>query len=131
MIFFTVCMVTGLVLASPWVFREVWAFVAAGLYRHEQHYVNKFLPFSVGLFLGGVFLCFFFVLPYTLQFLLDFNVWLGIEPTLRITDWISFATIMPLVFGVCFQTPLVMLVLTKLNILSAADFRAKDGLPSS
>ena len=48
-----VCIVAGLVLASPWVFYQVWAFVAAGLYRHERHYVMKFLPVSLGLFLAG------------------------------------------------------------------------------
>ena len=84
-IFFMVCLVTGLVLASPWVFYQVWAFVAAGLYRHERHYVKKFLPISLGLFLAGVFLCFWFVLPITLGFLLEFNVWLGVEPTLRLS----------------------------------------------
>lgn len=125
MIFFMVSMVAGLVLASPWVFYQIWAFVAAGLYRHERHYVRRFLPFSLGLFLGGVFLCFFVVLPYTLKFLLDFNVWLGIEPNLRITDWISFATILPLVFGICFQTPLVMLLLERVGIFTVADFRSK------
>lgn len=124
-IFFMVCVVTGLVVASPWVFYQVWAFVAAGLYRHERHYVKKFLPMSLGLFLGGVFLCFFGVLPVTLSFLLEFNVWLGIEPTLRLSDWMSFATILPLVFGLCFQTPLVMLFLERIGVLTAADFRAK------
>jgi sec-independent protein translocase protein TatC len=59
------------------VFYQVWAFIAAGLYRHERHYVKKFLPFSLGLFLAGVFLCFFGILPYTLTFLLQFNVWLA------------------------------------------------------
>ena len=81
-IFFMVCLVSGLVLASPWVFYQIWAFVAAGLYRHERRYVKKYLPFSLGLFLAGVFLCFFFVLPITLTFLLQFNVWLGVAPTL-------------------------------------------------
>ena len=76
-----VCLVTGLVLVSPWVFYQGWAFVAAGLYRHERHYVQKYLPFSLGLFLTGVFLCFCFVLPITLGFLLEFNVWLGVAPT--------------------------------------------------
>jgi sec-independent protein translocase protein TatC len=125
MIFFMVCLVTGLVISSPWVFYQLWAFVAAGLYRHERHYVHKFLPFSLGLFLAGVFLCFFIVLPVTLNFLLEFNVWLGIEPTLRISEWISFATILPLVFGVCFQTPLVMLMLERIGVFTADDFRAK------
>ncbi len=124
-IFFMVCLVTGLVVASPWVFYQAWAFVAAGLYRHERHYVTKFLPLSLGLFLSGVFLCFFGVLPITLSFLLEFNVWLGIEPTLRLSDWMSFATILPLVFGLCFQTPLIMVFLTLIGIFTAADYRAK------
>jgi sec-independent protein translocase protein TatC len=124
-IYFMVCLVSGLVLASPWVFYQGWAFVAAGLYRHEQHYVTKFLPLSIGLFLAGVFGCFFGVLPITMSFLLNFNVWLGIEPTLRLVDWMSFATILPLVFGLCFQTPLIMLFLERIGIFTVADYRAK------
>jgi sec-independent protein translocase protein TatC len=124
-IFFMVCLVAGLVLASPWVFYQAWAFVAAGLYRHERHYVTKFLPMSLGLFLTGVFSCFFGVLPITMKFLLNFNVWLGIEPTLRLVDWMSFATILPLVFGLCFQTPLIMLFLERIGIFSVEDYRAK------
>jgi sec-independent protein translocase protein TatC len=124
-IFFMVCLVAGLVLASPWVFYQIWAFVAAGLYRHERSYVTKYLPFSLGLFLAGVFLCFLFVLPITLKFLLQFNVWLGVAPTLRLSDWMGFATILPLVFGISFQTPLVMLFLEKIGIFKAEDYRAK------
>ncbi|MFO0951685.1 MAG: twin-arginine translocase subunit TatC [Isosphaeraceae bacterium] len=124
-IFFMVCVVTGLVIASPWVFYQAWAFVAAGLYRHEQRYVKRYLPYSLGLFLTGVFLCFWGVLPITLSFLLEFNVWLGIEPTLRLVDWMSFATILPLVFGLCFQTPLVMLFLERIGVFTVEDYRAK------
>jgi sec-independent protein translocase protein TatC len=124
-IFFMVCLVSGLVLASPWVFYQAWAFIAAGLYRHERSYVKKYLPFSLGLFLSGVLLCFFFVLPVTLTFLLQFNVWLGVAPTLRLSEWMSFATLLPLIFGVSFQTPLVMLLLERINIFTIEDFRAK------
>ena len=124
-IYFMVCLVTGLVLVSPWVFYQGWAFVAAGLYRHERHYVQKYLPISIGLFLTGVILCFGFVLPITLGFLLEFNVWLGVAPTLRLSEWMSFATILPLVFGIAFQTPLIMLFLERIGIFTAADFRAK------
>jgi sec-independent protein translocase protein TatC len=124
-IFFTVCLVTGLVIASPVVFYQGWAFVGAGLYRHERHYVKKLLPISLGLFLSGVFLCFFFVLPLTLQFLLEFNVWLGVAPTLRLSEWMSFATILPLVFGISFQTPLVMLFLERIGVFTIDDFRSK------
>jgi sec-independent protein translocase protein TatC len=124
-IYFLVCLVSGLVLSCPWVFYQIWAFIAAGLYRHERLYVMRFLPFSLGLFLSGVLLCFFFVLPLTLAFLLDFNVWLGVAPTLRLSEWMSFATILPLVFGIAFQTPLVMLFLQRIGIFTVADFRAK------
>jgi sec-independent protein translocase protein TatC len=124
-IYFLVCLVTGLVVVSPWVFYQGWAFVAAGLYRHERHYVKKYLPISLGLFLGGVFLCFGFVLPITLGFLLEFNAWLGVPPTLRLSEWMSFATILPLVFGIAFQTPLVMLFLERVGIFTVDDFKAK------
>ncbi len=124
-IYFTVCLISGLVFSSPWVFYQLWAFVAAGLYRHERSYVYRYLPFSLGLFLSGVLLCYFGVLPLTLGFLLKFNVMLGVEPNLRLTDWMGFATVLPLVFGIGFQTPLVMLFLGSLGILRAQDFRTR------
>jgi sec-independent protein translocase protein TatC len=123
--FFMVALVSGLVIASPWVFYQIWAFIGAGLYRHEREYVKKYLPHSLGLFLAGVFLCFFCVLPVTLKFLLQFNVYLGVAPTLRLSEWMGFATILPLIFGLSFQTPLVMLLLERLGILTAQDFREK------
>jgi sec-independent protein translocase protein TatC len=127
-IFFKVCLATGLVLSSPWAFYQVWAFVAAGLYHRERMFVYKFLPYSLGLFLAGVFLCFFVVLPLTLRFLLEFNVWIGVTPMLRLNDWMGFATILPLIFGLCFQMPLVMLFLSIIGVFTAADYRAKRRL---
>jgi sec-independent protein translocase protein TatC len=124
-VFVRACLVTGLVLASPWVFYQVWSFIAAGLYRHERASVYRFLPYSLGLFLAGVFLCFFAVLPLSLRFLLEFNVWLGVKPMLRLSEWMGFATILPLVFGLCFQTPLVMLFLSTIGVFTAADYRGK------
>jgi sec-independent protein translocase protein TatC len=124
-IFCGVTLVTGLVLASPWVFYQVWAFIAAGLYRHERAFVYKFMPYSLGLFLGGVLLCFFAVLPLTLRFLLEFDAWVGVTPMLSLSEWMGFATILRLVFGLCFQTPLVMCFLARIGVFTAADYRAK------
>jgi sec-independent protein translocase protein TatC len=124
-IYFMVALVSGLVLASPWVFYQAWAFVGAGLYRHERAYVTKYLPFSLGLFLTGVALCFFLVLPITMKFLLQFNVYLGVAPTLRLSEWMGFATLLPLIFGLAFQTPLIMLFLERISIFTVADYRAK------
>ena len=44
---------------------------------------------------------------------------------MRITDWMSFATILPLVFGLSFQTPLIMLFIERIGIVTVDDFRAK------
>jgi sec-independent protein translocase protein TatC len=125
MVYFKVCAMAGIVLTSPWIFLQMWAFIAAGLYRHEKKYVHYYLPFSLGLFLIGVAVCEFAVIPKAVQGLLAFNEWLGLEPDLRLNEWLSFAIMLPLVFGVSFQTPLVMLFLGKIGILDANSFRKK------
>lgn len=108
----------GVVLASPWVFYQLWSFVAAGLYSHERRYVYIFFPFSLGLFLAGAALAFFVVFKPVLSFLFSFNSWMGIEPDPRISEWLGFVLILPLGFGVGFQLPLVMLFLERIGLAS-------------
>jgi sec-independent protein translocase protein TatC len=124
-VYFKVSMVCGIVLSSPWVFMQIWSFVAAGLYPHERRYVHVFLPFSLGLFLGGVFLCQVFVLPSAVGALLSFNSWLNFDPDLRLSEWLSLALMMPLVFGVSFQTPLVMLFMTRIGAATPETFASQ------
>ena len=88
------------------------------------------MPYSLGLFLGGVLLCFFAVLPLTLHFLLEFDAWVGIKPMWSLGEWMGFATVLPLVFGLCFQTPLVMCFLSRIGIFTAADYRGAAAWPS-
>ena len=57
MVYIKVALLMGFVMASPWVFFQIWSFIAAGLYPHEKRLVNVYLPVSVGLFLGGFFIC--------------------------------------------------------------------------
>lgn len=124
-VYFKVCLVAGLVIASPWVFWQIWAFVAAGLYPHEKRLVHVYLPFSLGLFLSGVFVCQFLVMPQAVSAMLWFNEWLGMTPDLRLNEWLSFAIWMPVIFGLSFQTPLVMLFVGKLGIADVPFFAAK------
>ncbi len=114
--------VLGAVASSPLVFYFIWQFVAAGLYHHERRYVYIFLPFSLGLFLAGAALAFFVAFRYVLRFLLWFYELTGIDPDLRISDWLSFVLILPLGFGVSFQLPLVMLFLERIGIFSIAHY---------
>lgn len=117
-------LVIGAVLSSPFIFYFIWSFVAAGLYPHEKNYVKIFLPFSIGLFLLGAIVAFFFVIQYVLAFLFQFYDWMGISPTPRISEWLSFVLILPLMFGLAFQLPLVMLFLERIQIFSAKVYLA-------
>jgi sec-independent protein translocase protein TatC len=122
MVYIKVSLVLGVVIGSPWIFWQLWSFVAAGLYPTEKRWVYLYGPFSLCLFLGGVVLCEWIVIPAAVHYLLGFNEWMGLEPDLRLSEWLSFALLTPLVFGIAFQTPLVMLFLHKLGIADVSVF---------
>lgn len=120
-----VSFVTGFVIASPWVFYQLWLFVAAGLYPHERRYVHFYLPVCLGLFAIGATFCFFLVFPFVLDFLLGFNKMIGVVPQIRLSEWISFAIMLPVMFGLSFQLPLVMLLLERLQIVEVDTYRTQ------
>jgi sec-independent protein translocase protein TatC len=125
MVWFKVCMATGIVIGSPWIFWQIWMFVAAGLYPHEKRLVHVYLPVSLFLFLAGVVICELFVIPRAVETLLWFNELMDIKPDFRLTEWLSFAIWMPIIFGASFQTPLVMLFLNRLGIMDVEAFRGR------
>lgn len=125
MIYLKASLVVGIIISSPFAFYFIWSFIAAGLYPHEKRYVYIFAPFSLGLFLSGAALAYFFVFGPVLNFLFDFNRSLGLEPDLRISEWLSFVLLLPLGFGISFQLPLVMLFLERLGILSVEAYLSK------
>ena len=118
-------LLVGVLLASPWLFYQIWYFVAAGLYPHERRYVHLYLPFSLGLFLLGAALAFFVVFEPVLKFLLSFNRHLGIDPEPRINEWLGFVLLLPVGFGIGFQLPLVMLFLERIGIFSVRAYAAQ------
>jgi Tat protein translocase TatC len=122
MAYFKVALMCGLVLGSPWIFFQLWSFVAVGLYPHEKRLVNVYLPFSLLLFLLGALACEFLVIPRALGALLWFNEWLNMEPDLRFNEWLSFAILMPLVFGISFQLPLVMMFLERIGVTTVQTY---------
>lgn len=125
MIWIKAAFIAGAIFSSPFVFYFLWQFVAAGLYPHERRYVHVFLPASVGLFLFGALLAFFFVFDPVLNFLFSFNHSLGIDPDPRISEWMSFVLLLPLGFGISFQLPLVMLFLERIGIFSVEAYLSK------
>jgi sec-independent protein translocase protein TatC len=123
MVYLKVSIYCGLILASPWIFYQLWMFIAAGLYPHEKRLVHVSMPLSLGLFLAGVLLCEFVVIPAALTYLLSINEWLGYEPDLRLNEWLSFAIWTPLVFGLAFQAPVVMVALQRIGIVTTEFYR--------
>ncbi|MDD5073521.1 MAG: twin-arginine translocase subunit TatC [Candidatus Omnitrophica bacterium] len=112
----------GLFIASPVVLYQLWAFVSAGLTQKERKVVFFALPFSVTLFLGGVVFAYFFVLPWALKFLIEFA---GPEvyPILSISKYLSFVIMMFLSFGIVFELPVAVMVLSKLGIVTPSFLR--------
>jgi sec-independent protein translocase protein TatC len=125
MIWLKAAFISGFVLASPWVFLQIWTFVAAGLYPHERKYVKIYLPLSLLLFFGGASLAFFYVFEPVLDFLFSFNRAMNIHPDPRISEWLGFVLFLPLGFGIAFQLPLVMLLLHRVGIISVQTFLSK------
>jgi sec-independent protein translocase protein TatC len=118
MIWLKAAFVVAAVVASPGIFYHLWQFISSGLYPHERRYVYFFLPTSLILFWSGACLAFFVIFQLVIDFLLDFNASMGIGASPRLTDYMSFALLLPLGFGVAFQLPLAMLVLERLGIFS-------------
>lgn len=128
MTYLKVSLISGFVLSSPWVFYQVWMFVAVGLYKHERKFVYLFGAMSLGLFIIGVVFCYYWVFPYVLNFLLEFNLMMGLTPQIRLSEWVSFAVMLPLMFGISFQLPLVMRFLTAISIFNVDAYREKRRL---
>jgi sec-independent protein translocase protein TatC len=122
MVWLQVAVYLGIVFASPWIFWQLWMFVGAGLYPTEKKLVHVYLPISLGLFLVGVLLCEFVVLPLGIHWLLNFNAWMNIEPELRLSEWLTFAIVMPLLFGIGFQLPLVMFFLERIGVFTVKNY---------
>lgn len=118
-----VALIAGLVLASPWVFYQLWMFVSAGLYPHERRYVILAVPFSAVLFVGGaVFMLYVAAVP-AMQFLCDVNAWLNLQPVITLSDYVDFVTDLMLAAGLVFQAPLVILTLSKMGLINMATLR--------
>lgn len=64
--------IVSIAIASPWIVYQLWQFVAAGLYPNERRYVTRFAPLSITLLIAGMLFVYFLVLPWSIQFFLNF-----------------------------------------------------------
>ena len=118
--FFTylkVALFSGVILASPLVLYQIWAFVSPGLYKKEKKTLVPFVFFSVILFAIGITFAYLVVFPFGFKFLLRYATG-EIQASLSIQWYVTFAMRLLLAFGVIFQMPLVMFFLARLGLVN-------------
>lgn len=114
--FMKVSLLTGFVLAFPYILLELFAFINPGLKRRERVLLLSAIPAATLLFIGGVAFAYFVMLPVALPFLLNF---LGIQTVPRPSNYISFTTNLLFWIGVAFTFPLVIFALASVGMVRA------------
>ncbi len=110
---FTYC---GLVLASPVVIYQIWAFVAPGLKKRERRMVLTATAITSVLFLAGVAFAWFFVVPRVLDFLLNYQS--GVfSQQVQASKYFSFVAMFLLGFGIIFETPVMIVTLVRMGLV--------------
>jgi Tat protein translocase TatC len=116
--------IVGLFLASPFVARELWGFVAGGLYKRERRYVKAFAPVSFLLFLLGCVFGYFLLIPFALYAMVTMMPLDKVDPVLGLGDYLGFLMTLTIILGLVFQLPLAMVFLTKIGLVPPERYHA-------
>jgi len=125
--FFTtikICFVAAIFLALPVILWEVWGFILPALRSHERRLIFMLMPASIVLFAGGIVFGYLVVFPAAIRFLLV-TASEGFTPLISISRYFGFLTMFILPFGVVFQLPLLIMLLTHLGLVTPG-FLAKN-----
>ncbi len=117
--FLDVSMILSLIIAMPYIFYEIYGFVAPGLYKKERRVVRKYvLPFTVLLTIGGIF-GLTVVFPIVIRVLLLFYAPFGLQNLVSLDSFVNLLVLIPLVTGLAFTFPVFLIPLVELRMLSA------------
>jgi sec-independent protein translocase protein TatC len=114
--FMKISLLSGLTLALPIILIELLGFIMPGLKPGERKWIWIIVPVATLFFAGGVVFAYLVLLPAALPFLLSF---MGITTIPRPSNYFGFVLNLLFWVGVCFELPLIALVLARLGILSA------------
>lgn len=112
----------GFALAAPVLLYQLWAFLSPALYKHEKKVVVPLLFAATCLFMMGASMAYFFVLPFALKFLMEFQT-AALEPMITARDYFDFATSLALSMGAVFELPILLVGLTALGIITPRQLR--------
>jgi sec-independent protein translocase protein TatC len=113
-----VAMIMGLFIAMPIILWNVWAFVAPGLHKHERKYAAPFVIIGSLLFIGGGAFAMLVVVPFAITFLVNFGQEQGLRPMITISSYIDFILKFTLAFGLVFEMPVVITLLSMLGVVT-------------
>jgi sec-independent protein translocase protein TatC len=117
-------LIAGVMLSAPYLFYQLWLFIAPGLYQHEKKYVIPFVSFSSILFVGGALFGYFFVFPLVFKFFLGFeNEYIQAMPSMN--EVFSFVLRLLFGFGIAFELPVVIFFLAKIGVVTPESLRKK------
>lgn len=105
----------ALLLSAPIALFHLWRFIGPGLYKNEQSPIKAAIIMSILLFILGMLFCFYIVLPFMFQFFIH-ALPKEVHFMPDMTYALDFITRMLFLFGLCFQVPLICIVLVKLQI---------------
>ncbi|RKY10456.1 MAG: twin-arginine translocase subunit TatC [Planctomycetota bacterium] len=118
LMYIKVCLVFGLLITSPWVFWQIWAFVSSGLYRHERRFVYAVAPISALLFITGTIFFLVIIAPLAMGFFIKFNERLSLASNWTFQNYINLILTLTLVFGVAFQMPIAIVFAQMMGLIS-------------
>ena len=109
--------ILGLVLASPIVFYQIWAFLAPALLPSERKVIIPSLYLGLVLFAAGVLMAYTLVLPVTLRFTMGFQTE-SLEQAIVIGAYMNVVVRLLLAFGLVFELPVVILILSVMGLVT-------------
>lgn len=119
-----IAIVAGIFLVSPYVFAQIWGFIAPGLYSHERKWMIPMAIVSAGFFVGGALFGYFQVFPYAFDFFAGFSTD-GIQFTPKLNEYLSFCLKLLFAFGFVFELPLFIFFLARMGMVSSSGLRKK------
>lgn len=117
MIVFKLAFIVGLVLASPFLIWQIWAFMAPALYQREKRAIIPALFVGLILFMIGAAAGYLLVIPKALEVLFSFQSE-ALAPVITYSAWFSFVLQVVLALGISFELPLVIIVLASLGVVN-------------
>ncbi|MBI4524748.1 MAG: twin-arginine translocase subunit TatC [Deltaproteobacteria bacterium] len=108
----------GIFFASPFIFYQIWRFIAPGLHESEKKLAIPFVLCASLFFIGGAYFCYRVVLPFAFTYFVDQYRTLGVSPEIRIGDYFTFFFRMVLAFGMVFEMPVFTFFFVRLGILN-------------